>query len=144
MKKLLLVFPGYCIGLGGLLLITYRTFLAAVSGSKTITLQVNRYGEQYLDVLILCFLWVTCAIGLRSLSQLIRKQEDTTTQTEAMGAMPQQSDHSFFMNNGPSSPLISLRSSPLAAQGYQLLDEGDVSTSSVSLRVFQENLSEAL
>ena len=141
MKKLWLVFPGYCIGLGGLVLITYRTMLAVLSQSKEITLQVNRYGEQYMDLFVLCFLWTVCAIGLWSLFRLMKDRENTTIQTDVLSTMHQQSDSFFFMNNGPTSPVIFLKSLPSPAQGYFFLDEGDLSTASVSMRVVQENLS---
>lgn len=75
MKKLLLVLPGYCVGLGGLLLITYRTLLALGSESKTITVQVNRFGEQYLDVASLVFLWVVCLVGLLSLTLVVTEKK---------------------------------------------------------------------
>jgi hypothetical protein len=74
MKKLLLVLPGYCVGLGGLLLITYRTLRAIGSESKTITVQVNMFGEQYLDVVSLVFLWVVCLVGLLSLWLLVTEK----------------------------------------------------------------------
>lgn len=78
MKKLLLVLPGYCVGLGGLLLITYRTLLAIGSESKTITVQVNMFGEQYLDVVSLVFLWVVCLVGLLSLGVLVTEKTRNT------------------------------------------------------------------
>ena len=72
MKKTLLVLLGYGIGLGGLVLITYRTLLAVGAESKAITISVNRFGEQYLDLVCLVFLWVVCVVGLLSLSSLVR------------------------------------------------------------------------
>jgi len=71
MKKLF-VLPGYCVGLGGLLLITYRTLLAVGSEGKAIMVQVNRYGEQYLDLICLVFLWGVCLVGVLSLSSMIK------------------------------------------------------------------------
>jgi hypothetical protein len=74
MKKSLLVLPGYCVGLGGLLLITYRTLLAAGAESKSITVQVNRFGEQYIDLACLVLLWGVCMVGLYSLLSLQKKE----------------------------------------------------------------------
>jgi hypothetical protein len=68
MKKTWLILPGYCVGLGGLLLITYRTLLAVSSPGKAILVSVNRFGEQYLDLVALAFLWVVCLVGLLCLS----------------------------------------------------------------------------
>lgn len=70
MKKTWLILPGYCVGLGGLLLITYRTLLAVSSPGKAILVSVNRFGEQYLDLVALAFLWVVCLVGLLCLSHL--------------------------------------------------------------------------
>jgi hypothetical protein len=70
MKKTWLILPGYCVGLGCLLLITYRTLLAVSSPGKAIMVSVNRFGEQYLDVVALVFLWVVCLVGLLCLSRL--------------------------------------------------------------------------
>jgi hypothetical protein len=74
MRKTLWVLPGYCVGLGGLALITYRTLLAVSSESKSVILQVNRFGEQYVDLVCLVFLWVVCVIGLLSLSSAVREK----------------------------------------------------------------------
>jgi len=74
MRKTLLVLPGYCVGLGGLVLITYRTLLALGTESKSVTIQVNRFGEQYLDVMCLVFLWGVCMLGMLSLSSVLKKE----------------------------------------------------------------------
>jgi hypothetical protein len=71
------VLPGYCIGLGGLALITFRTLRAVFSESKSITLQVNTFGEQYVDVLCLVLLWVVCLIGMRSLWSVMNERSST-------------------------------------------------------------------
>ncbi|MFA5101968.1 MAG: hypothetical protein WC525_02325 [Candidatus Thermoplasmatota archaeon] len=76
MRKALLVIPGYCIGLGGLLLITYRTVLAVLSESKAVIVHVNSFGEQYLDLACLVFLWIVCLVGLSSLSTLMSEKKD--------------------------------------------------------------------
>ncbi len=75
MRKTWFVLPGYCVGLGGLLLITYRTLLAIGSESKAVTVSVNRFGEQYLDLVALVFLWVVCLVGLLCLSSLAAEME---------------------------------------------------------------------
>jgi hypothetical protein len=75
MKKTLLVLLGYGIGLGGLVLITYRTLLAVGTESKAITISVNRFGEQYVDLACLVFLWGVCVVGLLSLSSLLKEEK---------------------------------------------------------------------
>jgi hypothetical protein len=81
MKKTWLILPGYCVGLGGLLLITYRTLLAVSSPGKVVMVSVNRFGEQYLDLVCLVFLWAVCLIGLLSLSSMVseKKREGWST-----------------------------------------------------------------
>jgi len=73
MKKTWFVLPGYCVGLGGLVLITYRTILAISSPGKAILVSVNRFGEQYLDLVALAFLWLVCLVGLLCLSSLVKE-----------------------------------------------------------------------
>jgi hypothetical protein len=73
MKKTWFVLPGYCVGLGGLVLITYRTILAVSSPGKAILVSVNRFGEQYLDLVALAFLWLVCLVGLLCLSSLVKE-----------------------------------------------------------------------
>lgn len=46
-KNRLLIIHGYLAGIGSLGIITYRTLIAFFSESKTMTVYVNRYGEQY-------------------------------------------------------------------------------------------------
>ena len=75
MKKTLLVLLGYGIGLGGLVLITYRTLLAVGTESKAIMISVNQFGEQYLDLVCLVFLWGVSVIGLLSLSSLLQNEK---------------------------------------------------------------------
>jgi hypothetical protein len=95
MRKTLLVLPGYCVGLGGLLLITYQTLLAVGSENKAITIQVNRFGGQYVDILCLVFLWAVCVIGMWSLSLVVREK---TAQT---------ADHDDGKKYRASTPMIS-------------------------------------
>ena len=81
MKKVWLVLPGYCVGLGGLMLITYRTILAVSSPGKMVLVSVNQFGEQYLDVVALGFLWMVCLVGvlcLVSLERELRRKEYVT------------------------------------------------------------------
>ena len=71
MKQHLLMLPGCLVGVGCLVLITYRTLVAFFSESKLIIVQVNRYGEQYLDLVGLVVLWAVCVMSGWSLSRLL-------------------------------------------------------------------------
>jgi len=64
MKYKLLIVPGYLVGIGSLFIITYRTILAFFSEGKSVTIHVNRYGEQYADMAFLIFIWIVCLVGL--------------------------------------------------------------------------------
>jgi len=145
MKKTWLVLPGYCVGLGGLLLITYRTLLAVSSPEKVIMVSVNRFGEQYLDLVCLVFLWAVCLVGLLSLSSTVsEKKRKGTSQAE-------QSNKDVLI-----SPVFSFEGSDSfhqrsvsaltgdIRQGFYTTDEaslsvdGEVSSVSVSVVVQQE------
>ena len=58
------ILSGYLSGMLLLGLHTWITFKAFFSDSKSITIYVNRYGEQYGDVLTFVFFWALCLIGL--------------------------------------------------------------------------------
>lgn len=64
MKNKMIIVPGYLVGIGSLCIITYRMLLAFFSGSKSITIHVNRYGEQGADIVFLIIIWAICLIGL--------------------------------------------------------------------------------
>ena len=74
MNKLLIV-PGYLLGISSLSWITYQTVVAFLSDSKSITVYVNRYGEQYADIVSLVVLWVISLIGLIGLIYLMKKEK---------------------------------------------------------------------
>jgi len=90
MKKTWFVLPGYCVGLGCLVLITYRTLLAVSSPGKVILVSVNQFGEQYLDVVALAFLWVVCLVGLLCLSSVARgiwhKEQSPVTSSDGLAS----------------------------------------------------------
>jgi hypothetical protein len=75
MKKEHFILPGYLVGISSLGLITYRTLLAVGTEGKAITVTVNHYGEQYLDVVMLAFLWVFCIIGVLCLLSQGKEQQ---------------------------------------------------------------------
>jgi len=75
MKNKLLVIPGYLVGIGSLFILTYRTLLAFFSESKSVTIYVNRFGEQYADIAILIFIWIVCLLGFRYLYLLIKEEK---------------------------------------------------------------------
>lgn len=70
--KKALIIPGYLAGLGSLLLITYRTILAFFSETKAVTVSINLYGEQHLDIISLVIIWSICLVGLFSLYRAVK------------------------------------------------------------------------
>ena len=74
MKNKLLIVPGYLVGIGSLCIITFRTLLAFLSENKSVTIYVNRYGEQYVDIALLIFIWIICLVGLIYL-YIVMKEE---------------------------------------------------------------------
>jgi len=142
-KKLLLV-PGYLVGCGGLALITYRTVLAFSTSSKAIMVQVNRYGEQYLDLVALGLLWVVCIVGLWALRHLVTERDRGTKTTEAELGATKHTGSSFFLDKDQDAGMErSFGLLPADAAGYVYLDEARTSTASVSVMILQQNLPEA-
>lgn len=74
MRSKPLIIPGYIVGLGSLFIITYRTLLAFFSNSKSITVNINRYGEQYLDLFFLIIIWIICLLGLLYLIRYLKDE----------------------------------------------------------------------
>lgn len=141
MDKKLLLIPGYLVGCGGLLLITIRTLAAVVSEQKTVILHVNRFGEQYLDLLLLGLLWIVCVIGLWSLTRMLREQGSAQRHSDDdCVAAPHAS--SVLFDDHTRVPLITSGRRPLDTLGYLPGEDADRSFSSVSVVVLQENLSE--
>jgi len=74
----LLIIPGYFIGIGCLFLITQRTLLAFFSETKAVTISINAYGEQYLDLISLVVLWIICFFGLFLLIKIKDEKPEQT------------------------------------------------------------------
>jgi len=73
-KYKLLIIPGYIIGISSLLIITYRTFIAFFSESKSVLININRFGEQYLDLFALIVIWLISLIGLIILILMLKEE----------------------------------------------------------------------
>ena len=71
------ILGGYISGMLVLGLHTWITLRAFFSDSKSITIYVNRYGEQYGDILTFIFFWALFLVGLVFLYNKIKKPEIT-------------------------------------------------------------------
>ena len=145
MKKTLFVLSGYCVGLGGLLLITYRTLLAVGIESKSITISVNRFGEQYADLACLVFLWGVCVVGLLSLPSVIRdgkKVFDREQDERNIGTKPGvSSDGSSDFLDGSSGVVAGVLDGSLSetSSGFLRLDDEETNSGfSYSVRIVQD------
>ena len=69
------ILGGYISGMLLLGLHTWITLKAFFSDSKSITIYVNRYGEQYGDIVTFVFFWALCLIGLIFLYNRIKKPD---------------------------------------------------------------------
>ena len=74
-REKLLVFPGYLTGLGCLLIISYRTLIAFFSEGKSVIININIYGEQYVDIIALSVIWIICLIGFYYLIKRSKSEE---------------------------------------------------------------------
>ena len=72
------ILGGYLSGMLLLALHTWISLSAFFSDSKSITIYINRYGEQYGDILTFAFFWVLCLIGLYSLYRQMKRPERDT------------------------------------------------------------------
>ena len=73
-KYKLLIVPGYIIGMLCLLVMTYRTFIAFLSDSKSILIHINKFGEQYLDLFALLIIWIISIVGLIILFLMLKEE----------------------------------------------------------------------
>jgi hypothetical protein len=53
---------------------TYRTIIAFFSESKSILININKFGEQYFDLLALAIIWIISIIGLIILILMLREE----------------------------------------------------------------------
>jgi hypothetical protein len=70
-----MIIPGYFIGLSCLFLVTYRTLVAYLSDSNAVTIYINRYGEQHLDIFALIVFWIICIVGMIFLIRILKKED---------------------------------------------------------------------
>jgi hypothetical protein len=148
MKKISLVLLGYVVGLGALLVVTIRTLLAVGTQSKSVTVAVNRFGEQYLDLVCLVFLWGICVAGLYFLVSYLKKERsekehDIAHRKEAMVEKPEAAFAGISdLPHEPSTVVVSTSGEPLpaAGPGYSLLEyEGTGTVYSVSVNVLTDD-----
>jgi hypothetical protein len=154
MKKKMLILLGYLVGMGGVFLITYRTLLAFFSESKSITVQMNRYGEQYGDLAFLVFIWIVCVVGLLSLVALLKEQKDETVPTGAAQGRKRLDEEGVFLGvvrNGGADEKTGIGNGTLAEpfkgtdQSFALLNgKGTDIASSVSFTKLQEKKNERI
>ena len=86
-----MIVTGYIVGLSCLFLISYRTLIAFFSESKAITIYINRFGEQFIDLFAIIIIWTICILGLIYLLRLLKK-EQLSKQSDI------KSNHAFFID----------------------------------------------
>lgn len=69
-----MIAPGFIVGIVCLMMITYRTILAFFNENKVILININKYGEQYLDIVALGFIWSVILVSLFFLVKTLRKE----------------------------------------------------------------------
>lgn len=70
-----MIVPGYIIGLSCLFIISYRTLIAFFSESKAVTIYINKFDEQFIDLFALVIIWVICLVGLIILSRMLKEEK---------------------------------------------------------------------
>lgn len=92
-----MIIPGYVIGLCCLFLITYRTLIAFFSKSNAVTIYINKFGEQYIDILALIIFWIICLVGLIILFKILREENINKDFRNKLDKEPIiKQDNSFF------------------------------------------------
>jgi len=56
------------------MIITYRSIIAFLDENKVITININKYGEQYLDIAALAVIWFVCLISIFFLVKTLREE----------------------------------------------------------------------
>ncbi len=56
-------------------LITYRTILAFFSEGKAITISINKYDEQYFDIVALMIIWIVFLISLIFFIKVLKREK---------------------------------------------------------------------
>lgn len=52
--------------------------IAFLSETKAVTIHINRYGEQFYDIIALVIIWTVCIIGLIFLFRILRREKELT------------------------------------------------------------------
>ena len=91
-----MVLPGYLIGISCLILITYRTMLAFFSESKSVTIYVNNFNEQFLDLIALVIIWAVVLVGLYFMIKFIK--EKTTEKIKKKPIFNKRIAYNFNLN----------------------------------------------
>ena len=94
----MLVIPGYIVGLSCLFIVTYRTMIAFFSDSKSVIIHVNRFGEQYLDIISLVVIWIICLGGLLALFLTSRKEKTSKKPVNNFKERPTHNPDYYFLD----------------------------------------------
>jgi hypothetical protein len=76
--------------------VTYRTFIAFFSESKSVLININKFGEQYFDLFALVIIWIISFIGLIILILMLKEERELRNGKY-------ESEKSIFKKNNPSS-----------------------------------------
>jgi len=57
---------------------TYRTLIAFFSESKSVVVNINKYGEQYIDLVALVIIWIISLVGLIILFLMLKEEKILT------------------------------------------------------------------
>jgi hypothetical protein len=79
-------------------MITYRSILAFLDEDKVITISINKYGEQYFDIIALVVIWCVCLISIYFLVKVLR--EETILRKDDIQKEPfSNEENNFFVSN---------------------------------------------
>lgn len=106
-----MILPGFIVGILSLMIITYRTILAFLDENKVITISINKYGEQYLDIIALVAIWSVCMISLFFLVKTLRQETFSNKDNNNFQKQPVLGKENNFLDLNPEIKLTNRRSS---------------------------------
>ncbi|MFH1102019.1 MAG: PRC-barrel domain-containing protein [Methanobacteriota archaeon] len=71
--------------------------LAFFSDSKAVTVFINNYGEQYLDIVSLIILWVMSMAGLVLLLRMIKEEKHAPLQNTSLQGKTVMNEHGLYL-----------------------------------------------
>ena len=110
-----------------MLLVTYRTLLAFFSESKTVVININKFGEQYIDIFALTIIWVISFLGLIVLFLMIKQDRISKNPiyNDDKNTIAEQNKSYFYINNNMGSRIDKSEIQGVFVEPVEYIDENN-------------------